>query len=93
MKKIMLATGLTAMLALAACNTVNGAGRDLKSAGDAVTDASGNDVVLNGLQPDGTIMDVQDGPTEDAEDVAEGGAADVAEDGPSDDVEDDTTER
>ena len=43
MKKIVLATGLTAMLALAACNTVNGAGRDLKSAGDAVSDASGKD--------------------------------------------------
>jgi predicted small secreted protein len=41
MKKIALATGLTAMLALAACNTVNGAGRDLKSAGSAVSDASG----------------------------------------------------
>ncbi len=41
MKKIALATGLVAMLALAACNTVNGAGRDLKSVGDAVTDASG----------------------------------------------------
>lgn len=38
---IALATGLTAMLALAACNTVDGAGRDLKSAGSAVSDASG----------------------------------------------------
>ena len=37
MKKIALATSLVAMLALAACNTVNGAGRDLKSAGDAVS--------------------------------------------------------
>ena len=43
MKKIVVATGLTAMLALTACNTVNGAGRDLKSAGDAVSDASGKD--------------------------------------------------
>ncbi|NTS66685.1 entericidin A/B family lipoprotein [Sphingomonas sp. HHU CXW] len=43
MKKIILATGLTAMLALAACNTVDGAGRDLKSAGDAVSGASGKD--------------------------------------------------
>ena len=43
MTKVILATGLTAMLALAACNTVNGAGRDLKSAGDAVSDASGKD--------------------------------------------------
>jgi predicted small secreted protein len=41
MKKIALATSLVAMLALVACNTVNGAGRDLKSAGDAVSDASG----------------------------------------------------
>jgi len=43
MKKIMFATGLFAMLALAACNTVDGAGRDLKSAGNAVYDASGKD--------------------------------------------------
>ncbi|GGB21790.1 hypothetical protein GCM10011380_09220 [Sphingomonas metalli] len=40
-RKIILATGLTAMLALTACNTVNGAGRDLRSAGSAVSDASG----------------------------------------------------
>lgn len=40
-KKIALTTGLTALLALAACNTVNGAGKDLKSAGDAISGASG----------------------------------------------------
>lgn len=40
-RKIALTTGLTALLALAACNTVNGAGRDLQSAGDAVSGASG----------------------------------------------------
>lgn len=39
--KIMLTAGLGVMLALSACNTVSGAGKDLKSAGDAVTDASG----------------------------------------------------
>ena len=38
-----LATAATALLALAACNTVNGAGKDLKSAGGAVSDASGKD--------------------------------------------------
>ena len=42
-KTIALATGLTALLALAACNTVNGAGKDLKSAGTAVSDVSGKD--------------------------------------------------
>ncbi|TCP37453.1 entericidin A/B family lipoprotein [Sphingomonas sp. BK235] len=35
--------GLSAILALAACNTVNGAGKDLKSAGTAVSDAAGSD--------------------------------------------------
>ena len=41
-KTIVLASGLTALLALTtACNTVNGAGKDLKSAGSAVSDASG----------------------------------------------------
>jgi len=40
-RKIMLATGLTAMLALAACNTVGGVGRDLQSAGDTVSGAAG----------------------------------------------------
>jgi predicted small secreted protein len=42
-RKIVTATGLAALLALGACNTVNGAGEDLKSAGDAVSDASGKD--------------------------------------------------
>ncbi len=40
-KKIVLGLGLGAVLALSACNTVNGAGKDLKSAGTAVSDASG----------------------------------------------------
>ena len=39
--RIAIASGLAAMLALTACNTVNGAGKDLKSAGSAVSDASG----------------------------------------------------
>ncbi|NJR78594.1 entericidin A/B family lipoprotein [Sphingomonas corticis] len=38
-----LTAALAAALALAACNTVNGAGKDLKSAGGAVSDASGKD--------------------------------------------------
>ena len=38
--KIVLTAGLGLILALSACNTVSGAGKDLKSAGDAVTDAS-----------------------------------------------------
>lgn len=42
-KKIALAASLTTLLALAACNTVNGAGKDLKSAGTAVSDVSGKD--------------------------------------------------
>ncbi|MFS0772787.1 entericidin A/B family lipoprotein [Sphingomonas sp. 1P08PE] len=40
-KKIGLALVLTGMVSLAACNTVNGAGKDMKSAGSAVSDASG----------------------------------------------------
>ncbi|WP_375248764.1 entericidin A/B family lipoprotein [Sphingomonas sp.] len=40
-RKFILTTALGAMLALAACNTVNGAGEDLQSAGGAVSDASG----------------------------------------------------
>lgn len=40
-KTIGLAAALTAAMALAACNTVNGAGKDLRSAGSAVSDASG----------------------------------------------------
>lgn len=41
MNKIALSVALTTVLALAACNTVNGAGKDMKSAGSAVSDASG----------------------------------------------------
>lgn len=43
MKKntIGLALTLTAMLALGACHTVNGAGKDMRSAGKAVSEASG----------------------------------------------------
>ncbi|WP_293877598.1 MULTISPECIES: entericidin A/B family lipoprotein [unclassified Sphingomonas] len=40
-KTIGLALALTSMVSLAACNTVNGAGKDMKSAGSAVSDASG----------------------------------------------------
>ncbi|MBW6525770.1 entericidin A/B family lipoprotein [Sphingomonas sp. RHCKR7] len=42
-KTLGLGIGLGALLALTACNTVNGAGKDLKSAGTAVSDASGTD--------------------------------------------------
>ncbi|WP_082515588.1 entericidin A/B family lipoprotein [Sphingomonas sp. Leaf412] len=41
--KIALAAGLTALMTLAACNTVDGAGKDLKSAGTAVSDVSGKE--------------------------------------------------
>lgn len=40
-RKIALTTAAVAMLALSACNTVHGAGKDLDSAGKAVTKASG----------------------------------------------------
>lgn len=40
-KKIVMGAALAGMLTLGACNTVNGAGKDLKSAGGAVSDASG----------------------------------------------------
>lgn len=43
MKTIGFALALTTMVSLAACNTVNGAGKDMKSAGSAVSDASGKD--------------------------------------------------
>ncbi|MBB3880715.1 entericidin A/B family lipoprotein [Sphingomonas pseudosanguinis] len=43
MTKIALGATLCAMLALSACNTVNGAGKDLRSAGSAMSDASGQD--------------------------------------------------
>lgn len=42
-KTLALAAGLAAALVLTACNTVNGAGKDLQSAGGAVSDASGKD--------------------------------------------------
>ena len=42
-RKIALATATLAMLALSACNTVHGAGKDLKSAGQAVSNASGEE--------------------------------------------------
>ncbi|GAM01239.1 entericidin A/B family lipoprotein [Sphingomonas parapaucimobilis] len=40
-RKIALGATLFALLTLSACNTVNGAGRDLRSAGSAISDASG----------------------------------------------------
>lgn len=40
MRRIIGLTMLAGMLALSACNTVEGAGRDIKSAGDAVEDAA-----------------------------------------------------
>lgn len=43
MKRIAVAATLATLMALTACNTVDGAGKDLKSAGDAVSDASGKD--------------------------------------------------
>ncbi|TVV75758.1 entericidin A/B family lipoprotein [Sphingomonas solaris] len=39
-KKIGFVIALTTMMGLAACNTVGGAGKDLKSAGSAVSDAA-----------------------------------------------------
>ncbi|MES2339998.1 MAG: entericidin A/B family lipoprotein [Pseudomonadota bacterium] len=36
-----LTLAMTAAIALAGCNTVNGAGKDMKSAGTAVSGASG----------------------------------------------------
>jgi len=38
-----IALALAATVTLTACNTVNGAGKDMKSAGSAVSDASGKD--------------------------------------------------
>jgi len=40
MKKLILSFALLGSLTLAACNTVEGAGKDLKSAGDAVEDTA-----------------------------------------------------
>ncbi len=42
-KTIATSVVLAAALALGACNTVNGAGKDMQSAGSAVSDASGKD--------------------------------------------------
>jgi len=42
-EKIALGATLFAVLTLTACNTVDGAGRDLRSAGAAVSDASGQE--------------------------------------------------
>ena len=41
MKTIIISLTAVVTLGLAACNTVNGAGKDLLSAGGAVSDASG----------------------------------------------------
>jgi predicted small secreted protein len=40
-RKIALAAAAFAMLALSACNTIHGAGKDMTSAGKAVSKASG----------------------------------------------------
>ncbi len=40
MRKLLVITLITAGLALAACNTVEGAGKDVSSAGHAVTDTA-----------------------------------------------------
>ncbi|UYY78712.1 entericidin A/B family lipoprotein [Sphingomonas sp. R1] len=41
MRKTLPLVATLGLLALGACNTVNGAGKDLRSAGSAVSDASG----------------------------------------------------
>lgn len=40
MRKIIVLAALAASLTVTACNTVSGAGRDMKSAGQAVTDTA-----------------------------------------------------
>jgi len=40
MRKILTAAALTGMILLTACNTIHGAGRDVSSAGRAVSDAA-----------------------------------------------------
>ena len=40
MRKIIILTVLAASLAVSACNTASGAGKDVKSAGKAVTDTA-----------------------------------------------------
>lgn len=40
MRKLIILATLAASLAISACNTVSGAGKDVESAGGAVTDAA-----------------------------------------------------
>ena len=40
MRKIFVLAAIVASMAVAACNTVSGAGKDVESAGDAVSDAA-----------------------------------------------------
>jgi len=40
MRKILIAAALTSMAVLSACNTIHGAGRDVSSAGRAVSNAA-----------------------------------------------------
>lgn len=40
MPKLLIVAALAASLALSACNTVSGAGKDMKSAGEAVTETA-----------------------------------------------------
>ncbi|MFN3583989.1 entericidin A/B family lipoprotein [Phenylobacterium sp.] len=40
MRKVVLMAALAASMAVAACNTVAGAGQDMKSAGEAVTETA-----------------------------------------------------
>jgi len=40
MRKVLLLAVLAASMAAAACNTVSGAGKDVESAGEAVTDTA-----------------------------------------------------
>ena len=42
-KKLLLPVAVLALGALAACNTVDGAGKDLKSAGDAISNTVDKD--------------------------------------------------
>ncbi|MGJ0237530.1 entericidin A/B family lipoprotein [uncultured Novosphingobium sp.] len=43
MKKSLVIAMTVTILSLSACNTVNGAGKDMRSAGKAVSEASGED--------------------------------------------------
>ena len=40
MRKVLILVAMAASMAVAACNTVSGAGKDVESAGDAVSDAA-----------------------------------------------------